>query len=349
FAKKNLIGKAQERPDLFKAFLDRARRDGFLVAFQQAQRRLEKYMPLGYSSAGIVEAVADDVTEFKVGDRVACAGAEYAWHADKVYVPKNLVVKVPDNADLKEACFATVSSISLNGLRCVSPELGQTIVIIGLGLLGLLTVQLAKSAGCRVVGIDLDERKVKLSQQFGIDLALTRSPENESTISEFTGGLGADAVIITASAESNDPVELAGKIARNRGKISIVGAVGLDIPREFYYKKELSVFIPRSYGPGRYDRNYEEMGHDYPVDFVRWTIARNMQTILNLISEKKLVPSKLVTETIPIDNAAEVYSKFEASSNLNVGMVIQYGQEQKKEITTVMSAHKIEPKPHSIK
>ena len=343
FAKKNLVGKAQERPDLFKAFLDKAKRDGFLVAFQQAQRRLEKYIPLGYSSAGIVTEVASDVTEFRVGDKVACAGAEYAWHADTVFVPKNLLAKVPDDVDLKDAAFTTISSIALNGIRCISPEIGQTIVIIGLGLLGLLAVQIAKASGCRVIGIDLDERKVKMAQQLGIDLALARVPENESTVIEFTGGTGADAVIITASSESNDTVELAGKIARNRGKISIIGAVSLDIPREYYYKKELSVIIPSSYGPGRYDRNYEEMGHDYPVSFVRWTISRNMQTVLHLIKEKKLLPSKLVTDTFSIDSSPNAYAKLDGGA-LNIGLVIKYDEESKLEDSSVIHIHHAEPK-----
>lgn len=349
FAKKNLIGKAQERPDLLKAFLDKARRDGFFPAFEQAQRRLEKYMPLGYSSAGIVVAVANDVTEFKVGDKVACAGAEYAWHAEKIFVPKNLLAKVPDNVDLKDASFTTISSIALNGIRCVSPEIGQTLVIIGLGLLGLLALQIAKSAGCRVIGIDIDERKIAIAQQLGIDLALVRSAENEHTILDFTAGLGADAVIITASSDSNDPVELAGKIARNRAKISIIGAVGLDIPREQYYKKELSVVIPKSYGPGRYDRNYEEMGHDYPIDFVRWTISRNMQTVLNLMSEKKLLPSKLITNTFLIDSANEAYTKFDDRTDVAIGLVIKYHEEEKQENSKVIHIQTGEPKQGSIK
>lgn len=348
FAKKNLIGKARERPDLFKAFLDKAQRDGFLTAFEQAQRRLEKYLPLGYSSSGIVIAVADDVTEFKVGDKVACAGAEYAWHAEKIFVPKNLLAKIPDDVDLKDASFATISSIALNGIRCISPEIGQTIVIIGLGLLGLLALQIAKSSGCRVIGIDVDERKIDIAKQLGIDLALVRSSENEHAVLKFTNG-GADAVIITASTDSNDPVEFAGKVARNRAKISIIGAVGLDIPREQYYKKELSVVIPKSYGPGRYDRNYEEMGHDYPIDFVRWTISRNMQTVLNLMSEKKLLPSKLITNTFHIDSAQEAYTKFDDMSGLRIGLIIKYKEEENKENSRIIHIQAGEPKEGTIR
>lgn len=348
FAKKNVIGKARERPDLFKAFLDKAQRDGFLTAFEQAQRRLKKYLPLGYSSSGIVVAVADDVTEFKVGDKVACAGAEYAWHAEKIFVPKNLLARIPDNVDLKDASFATISSIALNGIRCISPEIGQTIVIIGLGLLGLLALQIAKSSGCRVIGIDVDERKTVIAKQLGVDLVLVRSDENEHAVLKFTDG-GADAVIITASTDSNDPVEFAGKVARNRAKISIIGAVGLDIPREQYYKKELSVVIPKSYGPGRYDRNYEEMGHDYPIDFVRWTISRNMQAVLNLMNEKKLLPSKLITNTISIDSAQEAYTKFEDASSLRIGVIIKYEEKEREESPKAIHIQAGEPKEGTIR
>ena len=272
FAKKNLIGKARNRPDLFKAFVEKAKRDGLLVAYQQAHRRLEQYLPLGYSSAGIIEKISDEVKDFKIGDRVACSGAEYAWHADKFFVPKNMVAKIPDGVDLKDASFSTIASIALNGFRCANPELGHSIVIIGLGLIGLLTVQIAKSAGCKVIGIDLDERKVELASKLGADYAYVRSGSNTNKILELTGQVGVDSVIITASGDSNDSIQLAGKISRKKAIVSIIGAIKLDIPREDFYKKELSVQIPSSYGPGRYDRNYEEQGNDYPIGYVRWTI-----------------------------------------------------------------------------
>ena len=235
FAKKNLIGKARNRPDLFKAFLEKARTDGLIVAYQQAHRRLEQYLPLGYSSAGIVDEISDDVKDFKIGDKVACAGAEYAWHADKISIPKNLVAKVPGGVDLKDASFSTIASIALNGFRCANPELGHTVVIIGLGLIGLLTVQIAKAAGCKVIGIDLDERKVKLSLELGADHAYVRSESNVTTILELTSQIGTDSVIITASGDSNDSIHLAGKITRKKAVVSIIGAVKLDIPRENFY------------------------------------------------------------------------------------------------------------------
>ena len=331
FAKKNLIGKAKDRPDLFKAFLDKAKRDGFLLAFKQAQNRLEKYFPLGYSSAGIVVAVADDVDEFKIGDKVACAGAEYAWHAEKIFVPKNLAVKIPENVTFNEASFTTLGSIALNGVRCVEPEIGEIVTVIGLGLIGLLTVQIAKAAGCKVIGIDVDERKIKIAKELGVDLTILRNPQNIQEILEFTNGVGSDSVIITAAASDNDSIELAGKIARNRGKVGIVGSVKLDIPREEFYKKELSVKIPSSYGPGRYDRKYEELGQDYPIGFVRWTISRNMKTILDLIDSKKLQIEKIITKKILLEQAHESYNEINNSTELSIGTVIEYEKENKND------------------
>ena len=348
FAKKNIIGKARNRPDLFKAFLEKAKRDGIIVAYQQAQRRLEQYLPLGYSSAGIVDKISEDVKDFKIGDRVACAGAEFAWHADKISVPKNMVTKVPDEVDLKDASFATISSIALNGFRCANPELGHTIVIIGLGLIGLLTVQIAKAAGCKVIGIDLDERKVKLALELGADYAYVRSESNITTILELTGQIGVDSVIITASGDSNDSIHLAGKISRKKAIVSIVGAIKLDIPREDFYKKELSVQIPSSYGPGRYDRNYEEHGHDYPIGFVRWTISRNMHAVLQLMKEKKLTPSKIITEIFSIDSAVQSYSNIENSAELKIGSVIKYENLEDDVKSKIISVMKMESNPNKI-
>ena len=340
FAKKNLIGKAKDRPDLFKAFLDKAKRDGFLLAFSQAQKRLEKYFPVGYSSAGIVVAVADDVNEFKIGDKVACAGSEYAWHAGKIFVPKNLAVKIPDDVTFNEASFTTLASIALNGIRCVEPEIGETITVIGLGLIGLLTIQIAKAAGCKVIGIDVDERKIKIAKELGIDLAILRNPQNIQKILEFTNGVGSDSIIITAASEDNDSIELSGKIARNRGKVGIVGSVKLDIPREEFYKKELTVKIPSSYGPGRYDRKYEELGQDYPVGLVRWTIARNMETILDLIHSKKIKIEKIITKKIPLEEAHESYNEMNVSTELSIGTVIEYEKENKNDAVIIIKDSK---------
>jgi predicted dehydrogenase/threonine dehydrogenase-like Zn-dependent dehydrogenase len=348
FAKKNIIGKARNRPDLFKAFLEKAKRDGVIIAYQQASRRLEQYLPLGYSSAGIIEKISNDVKEFKIGERVACAGAEYAWHADKISVPKNMIAKVPDEVDLKDASFSTIASIALNGFRCANPELGHSIVIIGLGLIGLLTVQIAKAAGCKVIGIDLDERKVKLALELGADHAYTRSGSNETTILELTGQIGVDSVIITASGDSNDSIQLSGKITRKKGIVSIIGAIKLDIPREDFYKKELSIQIPSSYGPGRYDRNYEEQGHDYPIGFVRWTISRNMHAVLQLMKERKLTPAKIITEIFSIDSAVQSYSDIENSTELKIGSVIKYKNNEENSESKKISIKKMESNPNEI-
>ena len=348
FAKKNLIGKARNRPDLFKAFVEKAKRDGLLVAYQQANRRLEQYLPLGYSSAGIIEKISDDVKNFKIGDKVACSGAEYAWHADKISVPKNMVAKIPDGVDLKDASFSTIASIALNGFRCANPELGHIVVIIGLGLIGLLTIQIAKSAGCRVIGIDLDKRKVELASKLGADYSYVRSESNTNTILELTGQIGVDSVIITASGNSNDSIQLAGKISRKKAIVSIIGAIKLDIPREDFYKKELSVQIPSSYGPGRYDRNYEEHGNDYPIGFVRWTISRNMEAVLQLMKERKLTPSKIITEIVSIDSAVQSYANIENTTELKIGSVIQYENLKEGVESKIISSTKMESNSNEI-
>ncbi|WP_048050036.1 zinc-dependent alcohol dehydrogenase, partial [Methanosarcina mazei] len=264
-ADKSLIGKARARPDLAMKVINKAKQDGPISAFQQAMGRLEKREPLGYSSAGTVISVSEDIKDIKPGDRVACAGAGYANHADVVFVPRNLCAKVPENVDFKNACFTTVGSIAMQGVRNADVKIGENIVVIGLGLIGLITLQILKASGCRVFGVDLDESKVNLARELGADLSYSRnSPNLEERIKQFSRGIGADSTIITAATRSNDPVDFAGKITRERGKVVIVGLVGMDIPREEYYNKELEMRISRSYGPGRYDRNYEEYGQDYP-------------------------------------------------------------------------------------
>ncbi|RLI80095.1 oxidoreductase, partial [Archaeoglobales archaeon] len=259
-AKKSLIGKARERPDLAKKVINKAKKEGVLSAYQQAMSRLSKPEPLGYSCAGIV--VKTHVEDFEVGDRVACGGAGYASHAEYVYVPRNLCVKVPDNVSLKEACFTTIGAIAMQGVRNAEVSLGERVVVIGLGLIGLLTVQILKAAGCKVFGIDVDEQKVKLALELGADIASNNQnvTEKMESFSEF----GADAVIITAATKSNAPIELAGDLVRDRGRVVVVGNVGMNVPREKYYEKEAELVVSRSYGLGRYDRLYEEKGIDYP-------------------------------------------------------------------------------------
>ncbi|MBS1789488.1 MAG: bi-domain-containing oxidoreductase [Acidobacteria bacterium] len=306
-AQKSLVGKAKERPDLVRQVISKFRRDGLMATLRTVKAKLDTPVALGYSCAGVVREVGRDVEDFQVGDRVACAGMNYASHAETVFVPKNLAVKIPDDVSFDEAAFVTLGAIALQGVRTAEAKLGDAVAVIGLGLLGQLTVQVLKAAGCRVIGIDLDASKVALAHEFGCDAGTLRDEDVESAVKQFTDGFGTDAVIVTAAADTNDPVELAGAIARDRAVISMVGAVRMDIPRKVYYEKELQLRLSRSYGPGRYDAEYEERGKDYPIGYVRWTERRNMQEFLRLVATKAIKLDRLITHRIPIARAEQAY------------------------------------------
>jgi predicted dehydrogenase len=306
FAEKSLVGKARSRPDLVRQVLDKARREGLLTTVQAAFNRLDQPMALGYSSAGTIVALGEGMEGFKVGHRVACAGGGYAVHAEYNLVPRNLLTPLPDTVDFESAAFTTLGAIALHGFRLAEPQVGERVAVIGLGLLGLLTVQIATAAGCRVIGIDIDPQRVALAKRLGPE-AVTRDRAEES-VRAFTANCGADVVLICADTPSNDPVELAGVIARDRARVVATGAVGLTIPRKIYYEKELSFTNSRSYGPGRYDPSYEENGHDYPLGYVRWTESRNFQTVVELMESGKLDVQPLITHRFPIEKAAEAYS-----------------------------------------
>jgi predicted dehydrogenase/threonine dehydrogenase-like Zn-dependent dehydrogenase len=344
-ANKSLIGKARARPDLAMKVINKAKQDGPISAFQQAMGRLDKREPLGYSSAGTVISVSEDISGIKVGDRVACAGAGYANHADVAFVPKNLCVKVPDNVDLKNACFTTVGSIAMQGVRNADVRVGENVVVVGLGLIGLITVQILKASGCRVFGIDLDESKVKLAKELGADVALSRSTPNiEESVRQFSRGIGADVTIIAAATRSNDPVDFAGKITRERGKVVIVGLVGMDIPREEYYNKEIELRVSRSYGPGRYDRAYEEFGRDYPAPYVRWTENRNMQAFLDLLSMQKISMDPIISHEFAIEQAPDAYDIIEQRKPY-LGIVLRYDTNREIEDKIVLKAPESKPFP----
>lgn len=344
-ANKSLIGKARARPDLAMKVINKAKQDGPISAFQQAMGRLDKREPLGYSSAGTVISVSEDISGIKVGDRVACAGAGYANHADVAFVPKNLCVKVPDNVDLKNACFTTVGSIAMQGVRNADVRVGENVVVVGLGLIGLITVQILKASGCRVFGIDLDESKVKLAKELGADVALSRSTPNiEESVRQFSRGIGADVTIIAAATRSNDPVDLAGKITRERGKVVIVGLVGMDIPREEYYNKEIELRVSRSYGPGRYDRAYEEFGRDYPAPYVRWTENRNMQAFLDLLSMQKISMDPIISHEFAIEQAPDAYDIIKQRKPY-LGIVLRYDTNREIEDKIVLKAPESKPFP----
>lgn len=307
FAEKSLIDKARSRPDLVRQTLDKASREGVLATYEAVQNRLEQPMALGYSCAGTVIEVGSAVSEFSVGDRVACAGGGYAVHAEVVAVPQNLVVKLPDATDFSSAAFTTLAAIALQGIRLADVKLGEVVAVIGLGLLGQLTVQMLKTAGCFVVGMDIQADRADLAKQLGANAVTISNEELDLYCRQFSGGHGADAVLITADTKSNQPIEIAGEISRRKGVVVAVGAVGMNIPRKVYYEKEIDFQISSSYGPGRYDTTYEEEGHDYPYAYVRWTQNRNMQAFVNMVAEEQIDVEPLISHRFPIADAAQAY------------------------------------------
>ena len=307
FANKGLLAKARSRPDLVRQVLDKAKREGVLTTLEAVRNRLDQPMALGYSSAGIALEVGKDVEGIKVGDRLACAGGGYAAHAEVVNIPKNLVTKLPNGVDFEAAAFATIGAIALQGIRLAEVKLGEVVAVIGLGLLGQLTVQMLKAAGCIVIGMDIKSQRADLAQQFGADATAITAEQCTALCSQLSAGHGVDAVLITADTKENAPVELAGEIARSKGVVVAVGAVGMNIPRKAYYEKELDFRISRSYGPGRYDPEYEEKGHDYPLAYVRWTENRNIQAFVRLVADGRINVKPLVTHRFPIAEAAKAY------------------------------------------
>ena len=323
FAEKSLIGKARSRPDLVKQVFDKARREGFLNTAQAAFNRLDQPMALGYSSAGTIIALGKNMRGFKVGQRVTCAGGGYAVHAEYNIVPKNLLTSLPKNVDFESAAFTTLGAIAMHGFRLAEPQLGENVAVIGLGLLGLLTIQIASAAGCNVLGIDLDPKRIALASSLGLE-AVSRQ-RAESTSQLFTANRGFDVVLICADTSSNDPVELAGVIARDRARVVATGAVGLTLPRKIYYEKELSFINSRSYGPGRYDSNYEENGQDYPLGYVRWTEGRNFQAVVDLMESGKLKVKPLITHRFPIEKATQAYEVITGKKKESfLGVVLTY-------------------------
>ncbi len=333
FARQSLVGKAQSRPDLVRQVLDKARREGVLTTLDAALNKLDQPMALGYSSAGSIAAVTPELAHFQVGDRVACAGGGFAVHAEYAAIPANLMVKLPDNVDFESAAFATIGAIALQGFRLANPQVGERIAVIGLGLLGLLTVAIAHAAGCYVLGIDLDPKRVALAQQLGAEATLRKQAVEACQV--FTRGRGADSVLICADTASDDPVELAGDIARDRASVVAVGAVGFNIPRRTYYHKELNFIVSRSYGPGRYDPNYEEKGHDYPIGYVRWTEQRNIEAFVDLLASRQIDLTPLITHRIPIDEGAKAYDLITGKSKESfLGVVLTYPEaaDQKRRV-----------------
>lgn len=338
FAKKSLVQKARSRPDLVREVISKVRRDGIFSAIQTVRSRLDQPQSPGYSSAGTVLAVGEGVTDIQPGDRVTCAGAGYAVHAEIACVPRLLIARIPsrdsilgEDVPFEEAAFATLGAVALHGIRTAEAKLGDLVAVIGLGLLGQLTVQLLKAAGCRTLGIDINASRADLARQFGADAVAPSAREFRELCLEESRGAGVDSVLITAETSSSDPVNLAGAIARDRAVVVAVGTVGMDIERKAYYEKELDFRISRSYGPGRYDSAFEQKGRDYPIGYVRWTETRNMEAFVHLLAEKKINIGPLITHRFPIESAKSAYELITNRSHEPfLGVVIQYlstGQE----------------------
>ena len=335
----SLVGKARQRPDMVKQVITKMKTEGVVSTYNKVIGRLNSPTLLGYSTAGIVEEVHNSVESWVPGDRAACAGFGYACHAEKVFVPTNLAVKIPENVTFEEASFVTLGAIAMQGVRIADVRLGETVAVIGLGLLGQITCMLLAASGCRVLGIDIDESKVESAMHSGAEAAFLANGSESQEILSATAGRGADAVIITAASNTSGPVESAGNICRDRGRVVAVGAVKLDIPRKTFYDKELELRLSRSYGPGRYDYYYEEAGRDYPFSYVRWTENRNMESFLQLISAGRINVKSLITHRFAVEDAARAYDLISGKSDENfLGVVINYPESVKKE--SVLSRHR---------
>ena len=325
---KGLVQEARQRPDLVKAVVAKVKSEGLLNTFASVRDKMAASQALGYSASGIVAAVAEDVSEFQVGDRVACAGVGFASHAEVLSVPKNLCVHLPEGVSFESGAYGTLGAIALQGVRLAEPTLGESIVVIGLGLVGQLTVQLLKANGCRVFGLDLDQSRVALALELGADKASLSCETSAKEIEAWTRGHGADAVLITAATDSNQPIELAASVSRLKGRVIVVGMTGMDIPRPPFFSRELKLVISMSYGPGRYDPEYEERGHDYPLPYVRWTEKRNIESFLELIGEQRMNVEHLTTHRFPIAEADRAYRLISGEvSEPNLGVVLNYDPE----------------------
>lgn len=332
FGKANLIQKARQQPEKVKQVLDKIKTEGLMPTLEAVFNKLGQPLPLGYCNVGKVIAVGKGVEDFKVGDRVASNGN----HAEFVCVPQNLVAHIPDNVSDEEATFTVIGSIGLQGIRLCDPAFGETIVVIGLGLIGLITAELLLANGCRVIGIDLDDQKVALAKNKGVDaINPAKGTDPVKYVTEVTNDVGADGVIITASAKTHDIISQAANMSRKRGRIVLVGVVGLNISRAEFYEKELSFQVSCSYGPGRYDENYEQKGIDYPLPFVRWTEKRNFETILQAIATGRLDVKSLITEKIPLEKYEEIYGNI--GSSHAIASILVYPEQA--EYQTVVTVH----------
>jgi len=334
--------KALRQPDKVKKVLGMVASQGFAKTQSVIQGKLSSGDPTGYSAAGTLTAKGAGLTGFSIGDRVACAGAQYANHAEEILVPKNLMVPIPAGLGFDEASTVTLGSIALQGVRRANPSLGETFGVIGLGLLGQLTAQMLKANGCRVLGLDLDKDRVKLAKGLGMDHALNPAGDAAEDAKRLTDGYGLDGVLITAATPSSEVVSTAFKMCRRKGRVVLVGDVGLDLKREDFYPKELDFLISTSYGPGRYDPRYEEKGLDYPIGYVRWTENRNMAEYLRLVASGKIQVKPLIHDVFPIEKAAQAYQSLSSGKPRPLIVLLSYPGAAKKEALA-----RVVPNPHA--
>ncbi|GAA5520533.1 bi-domain-containing oxidoreductase [Aliifodinibius salicampi] len=333
FGKAGLLGKVRQQPERVKEVLAKMKTDGIMPTIEAVRRKLDMPISLGYSNAGTVVEVGNNVSSLKVGDRVVSNGC----HAEYVRVPENLVAKIPDSVTFEEASFTVVGAIALQGIRLADPTFGETVVVMGLGLIGLLAAQLLKANGCKVIGVDLDTSKLDIAEQLGIETINASTNDPVKGVKQLTNGIGVDAVIIAASSQSDEVISQSAKMSRKRGRIVLVGVVGLDINRSDFFEKELTFQVSCSYGPGRYDPEYEEKGHDYPLPYVRWTEQRNFEAVLEAIRSDQLNVNPLITEKVALEDISQIYG--EMSDSDSIASLITYPQKEDSNSKPNRSVH----------
>lgn len=339
FGKANFLQKAKQQPDKVKMVLDKVKTDGLKPTLNAVFNKLGQPLPLGYCNVGEVVAVGKGVTEFNIGDRVASNGN----HAEYVLVPKNLVAKIPENVTDEEAAFTVIGAIGLQGIRLLKPTFGETIVVVGLGLIGLVTAELLKANGCNVIGFDFDPEKIKIAKEKGI-VAINPSEGTDQVkfVETYTNGIGADGVVITASSKSNEIISQSAQMCRKLGRVVLVGVIGLDISRADFYNKEITFQVSCSYGPGRYDDEYEQKGNDYPIGYVRWTEKRNFEAVLNAISNGSLDVKPLITEKIPLADYQKIYGDMGNSNS--IASILEYNTTEEPVSTVSVTPKSFEGK-----
>ena len=340
FGKASYLEKARQQPDKVKQVLDKIKTDGLMPTLEAVFNKLDQPLPLGYCNVGRVIEVGKGVSTFKVGDRVASNGN----HAEYVLVPENLAAKIPESVTDEEAAFTVIGAIGLQGIRLANPTFGETVVVIGLGLIGLITAELLKANGCKVIGIDIDEDKNAIARKKGIIVVNPSLGQSAvKSVLAYTDQIGADAVIITASAKGDEMIHEAAEMSRKRGRIILVGVIGLNLRRADFFEKELTFQVSCSYGPGRYDENYEQKGQDYPLPFVRWTENRNFSALLNAIAAGQLDVKPLITERVPLNEYDRIYGDMRKRGS--IASLLVYPEQSERKKTIEISSTKFFPSP----